>query len=185
MVGNLRKLTIICIAVAVNACGVIECVDSQFERKPIPIKGEYNFTVSFPSGDSSSHIIKCEQYYDSMCSERGNSWSVREVGKSGSYKNSYIPIASTEYELQLPQCNEILKPNEKLNIKDLRIVWNKEASKTEHTEFGEVTSWLGKSYIYVETKNGIHSFKTGGYRDVPLEVIKLKFDISLNGQPLN
>lgn len=64
----------------------------------------------------------------------------------------------------------------------LHIVWNKDASKTEKTEIGQVTSWLGKSYYYLSTKQGVHRFKRGGYRDVPLEIIELAFTIKLNGK---
>lgn len=36
----LRFLILFFASVFISSCGVIKCVDSQFEREPIPIKGE-------------------------------------------------------------------------------------------------------------------------------------------------
>ncbi|GGF53599.1 hypothetical protein GCM10011338_02170 [Alteromonas lipolytica] len=57
----------------VSACEVVECVDAQFEREPIPLKDEAHFALAFPDGERQSYTVKCEKYYDAMCAERGNS----------------------------------------------------------------------------------------------------------------
>ena len=181
----LRFLIIFLTSIFITSCGVIECVDSKFERESLALDGESLFEIIFEDGKSKSHLIKCEKYYDAICAERGNSWRIREVGKSGAHKRSYLPItnkSNVAYDLVLPNCEKIIKLNSQIKMKDLHVVWNKDASKTEKTETGQVTSWLGKSYYYISTKQGVHSFKYGGYRDVPLEVIKLKFTIKLNGK---
>lgn len=184
---NLEKLLklffLLSLLLLTTACGVIECVDSQFDRKPVEIAGASNFEVVFSNGQSRFHRIKCEKYYDSMCAERGNSWRVREVGKQGEYKRSYIPIVDelgVTFELELPNCEKLISLNSKISMEDISITWNRKASKTETTELGQVTSWLGKRYKYVSTTNGVHHFKNGGYRDVPLEIIALNFTLKLN-----
>ncbi|WP_141235681.1 hypothetical protein [Pseudoalteromonas sp. NBT06-2] len=183
----MKYLGLIFASALLSACGVIECVDSQFEREPVNINGESLFEITFSNGELKSHAIKCEKYYDSMCAERGNSWRIREVGKSGEHKRSYLPIPSesgSSYELELPNCEKIIRLNSQITMKDIAIVWNKDASKTESTELGKVTSWLGKSYHYVSSENGVHNFKYGGYRDVPLEELKLEFTLKLNGKTI-
>ena len=181
----MRFIGIFITSIFLSACGVIECVDSQFERQSIAIDGESFFEILLADGKSISYAIKCEKYYDSMCAERGNSWQIREVGKSNEYKRSYLPITSeskVSYDLELPSCEEIIKLNSIVKMKDMSVVWNKNDSKTEKTELSQVTSWLGKRYHYVSTINGVHSFKYGGYRDVPLEMVKLDFTLKLNGK---
>lgn len=183
----LKYLGIVIAAILLSSCGAIECIDAQIEREPIKISGESLFEITFGNGEHKSHVIKCEKYYDSMCAERGNSWRIREVGKSGEAKRSYLPISNesgASYELELPSCEKIIRLNSKITMKDIVIVWNKNASKTESTELGQVTSWLGKTYYYVSSENGIHTFKYGGYRDVPLEEIKFEFTLKLNGKTI-
>ncbi|TLX45075.1 hypothetical protein C1E24_20875 [Pseudoalteromonas phenolica] len=180
----LRFLVLFFVLVLTSSCGVIECVDSQFERESVAIDGESGFEVVFSNGESKFHSIKCEKYYDSMCAERGNSWRTREVGKSGEYKRSYMPVSDKSgiaFELELPNCEKLIKLNSQIQMEDISITWNRNESKTEKTELGQVTSWLGKRYNYVSTKSGVHSFKSGGYRDVPLEIIELEFTLKLNG----
>lgn len=180
----LKFLVLLSLVILTSSCGVIECVDSQFERKPVAIDGESNFEVVLSNKESKFHRITCEKYYDSMCAERGNSWKVREVGKQGEYKRSYIPIADTSgviFELELPNCEKIISTNSQISMKDISITWNRTAAKTETTSLGRVTSWLGKRYRYVSTIKGTHRFKNGGYRDVPLEIIELNFTLKLNG----
>lgn len=183
----LKYLGIVIAAMLLSSCGAIECIDAQFEREPVKINGESLFEIIFANGEHKSHVIKCEKYYDSMCTERGNSWRIREVGQLGEEKRSYLPISNesgTPYELELPSCEKIIKLNSQIAMKDIAIVWNKDASKTESTEYGKVTSWLGKSYHYVSSENGIHTFKYGGYRDVPLEELKFEFTLKLNGRTI-
>lgn len=178
----LRFLVLFFVSMFISSCGVIECVDSQFEREPIPIKGESLFEVAFPNGVTKSHSIKCEKYYDAICAERGNSWKIREVGKKSSHKRSHIPVLTDGYEIELPNCRQLKDTNSKITMNDISIVWNKDGSETKQTNEGTVvTSWLGKSYYYVSSKNGIHRFKTDGYRDVPLEIVEFEFDLKLNG----
>jgi len=103
----LRFLVLFFVLVLTSSCGVIECVDSQFERESVAIDGESDFEVVFSNEESKFHSVKCEKYYDSMCAERGNSWRIREVGKSGEYKRSYIPVSDKSgitFELELPNC---------------------------------------------------------------------------------
>lgn len=181
----LRFIVIFITSIFITSCGVIECVDSQFEREPVAIEGEYLFDITFDDNRSTFHAIKCEKYYDAICAERGNSWRIREVGKLNAYKRSALPVSSdsnTQYDLILPNCEKMIKLNAQIKMKDLHIVWNKGALKIEKTKTGQVTTSLSKSYHYLSTENGVHRFKYGGYRDVPLEVITLKFSIKLNGK---
>jgi hypothetical protein len=177
----MRFLILFVISILTSSCGVIQCVDSQFERKPIPIKGESVFEVTFSDGDIKSHVIKCEKYYSAICASRGNSWKVREVGKAGSLKRSYFSVLTDSYEIELPTCRQLTDSNSKITMDDISIVWNKEGVETMQTDSGTITSWLGKRFHYVSSTNGIHKFKTGGYGDEPLEIVEFEFDLKLNG----
>lgn len=129
----LRFLSLFSVSMFISSCGVVECLDSQFEREPIPLKDESLFEVTFPNGVTKSHIIKCEKYYDAICAERGNSWKIREVGKTGSYKQSHIPVLTDGFEIELPTCRHLRDSDSKITMNDISIVWNKEGSETMQT----------------------------------------------------
>lgn len=163
-----------------NACGLIECVDHQIKRDAIALDGESIFKLTLPDGTSKSQLIKCEKYYDSTCTERGNGWRIREVGLAHAGKRSYIPISDkngVSYDLQLLNCEEIIKLNSDISLSDLNFIWNKDGTAKTSSS----TVWLGKSFRYVSSVNGVHRYKYGGYKDVPLEVIELEFELSFNG----
>ena len=120
-----------------------------------------------------------------MCTERGNSWRIREVGKSGEYKRSHIPIFSDSgelFELQLLSCQELLLDEQEYTLKDFRLVWNKDGVKVSKTETSTTTTWLGKSFSYVSSRDNLHTFKYGGYIGAPLEEITIEFTLKLNGK---
>lgn len=66
--------------ILVAGCGAIQCVDAQFEREPIPIDTQFKFQLIQPDQATQTIDVKCERYYSAMCSERRNSWLIREVG---------------------------------------------------------------------------------------------------------
>lgn len=171
---NLFRVLIVSLLTA--SCSAVVCIDSHIEREPVPVKDEWVFTVTFLDKDSQKYTLKCEKYYDSMCAARGNSWQVREVGKSTSNRRSYFDIEGTELKLELPTCSEIIKSKEKLSMSDISIVWNIDG--IEKNEYG--SKWLGERYRYISTDDGMHSFKRGG-----LEIVKFAFSLDLNGAPIN
>ena len=166
-----------------TGCGLIECVDHQFEREPVPIDKRLEFTLTFKDKTPEIYVVQCEKYYSSGCTERGNSWLIRETGKASSYDLSHYAFEhqSKTYELDLPSCRELVKEGKRFSLADTRIVIDRE--KSEKTNYG--SKWLGKDFRYIGSEGNVHRYKTGGYDDKPLEILELEFTLSLNGKAFN
>ena len=172
-----RKLILLSLVWFISSCGAMVCLDSKIEREPRPIDGETVFELTFPDGETYTHIIKCEQYYDAQCTYRGNSWRIREVGLANDAKRSHIPLESENgnaYELTLIDCKRINKDDLNLTLKDFSIVWNKDG--VEKTNYG--SRWLGKTFRYIKTdESGVHHYRYGGTE----ETFSVKFSLKVDG----
>jgi hypothetical protein len=113
-----RNLLVIFIF-SLTGCGAIECLDSQFERAPIPIKGSN--AIEFQYKDQAVIIkpVQCEKFYDAMCADRGNYWTVSETGFKRKYTTSKINIKVDgvgEIEVSHPTCEDLVQ-NKKITLK--------------------------------------------------------------------
>ncbi len=169
-------------------CGAIQCVDAQFEREPIPIDTQFKFQLIQPDQATQTIDVKCERYYSAMCSERGNSWLIREVGSSSNHGNSLFELKHNSdkiYQLELPQCRSLVENKRPISLKDTRIIWGRDkASAEKPDDNGKRNILLGKSFRYVESEQDIHTYKYGGYTGKPLEIIKVNFTLALNGKAI-
>ena len=71
----MKRIVVILIALALEGCGIYECVDAKFLRETKPIEKAFNVELKF-NEKSMNMLIKCEKYYDAMCAERGNYWAL-------------------------------------------------------------------------------------------------------------
>jgi hypothetical protein len=181
----LRFISILFGSIFLSGCGLIECIDTQIERKPIPIDKKLLFDLSIVDQPDTSIEVVCEKFYDSMCAERGNYWSIRQTGLKSSFGSSSVKLKNdneTSYELEFPHCKKLVTDKE-ITLKDTRIVWGREKVKVEaFGENGKIESWLGKSFRYLSSQGAVHKYKYGGYKGAPLEIIEFEFSIYLNGQ---
>lgn len=183
----MRTIILTFIFLILIGCGTISCIDSQFERKPVPIEGELVFQIQLTDGKKYQHQIKCERYYDSMCTERGNSWEIREVGYTSTYRGSSLPIkhaSGEEYVLELPSCEKLIENSANVSLKNTHVVLARDKVQIDKTSLGKDSGpfvWIGKRYGYASSKNGKHTFKSGGYMREPLETLEFEFNLNLNG----
>lgn len=110
----MKSVIIIFIALALEGCGIYECVDEKFVRETKPIEQEFNVELML-NETSWNMIIKCEEYYDAMCAERGNYWAIREVGYKSQYQTSIFKISDHDLgqvEVPIPKCTDMVKGRE-------------------------------------------------------------------------
>lgn len=185
----MRLIIVLTFTLFLFGCGIVPCIDAQFEREPEPIEGSYNYQVKLANGETYHHTIKCERYYDAMCAARGNSWRVREVGGGSTYQSSTLPLPHDlggNYELELPTCSTLIRSNGVVSLKNTHIVLDRKEFKVETTESGITKrTWLGKRYRYVSSNQGIHLYQRGGYGKTPKEKVEISFDLTLNGVMLS
>ncbi|NRA85390.1 MAG: hypothetical protein HRU22_16940 [Gammaproteobacteria bacterium] len=182
----MRLFTLILLISCLAGCGAIPCIDAQFERQPIPIKDKFIFELTYSNGDIVTQRVECERYYDSMCAERGNSWKIRSVGQSSGYKASHVNLrhhSGEKFELELLHCEELVKYSGVMHLQDTTVIWGRDKVKVEKFgKNGTTTSWLGKSFRYLSSDGNKHRYQYGGYGDIPLEILKFEFDLTLNQQ---
>ncbi len=110
VIGAMKNLLLLSV-IALNGCGVIECIDNKFERDPKPINETVTVSLTFQEKELSMEV-KCEEYYDAMCAERGNYWAVREAGFENDGQTSSFRFTDPELgnvEVSIPRCGDMLK----------------------------------------------------------------------------
>jgi len=160
-----KHLAIIAAAFYVAGCGVYECIDAKIPRTPIPME-PISVEIAYSGAPVVQREIHCERYYDALCAERGNYWSVRQVGMKSQHDISWVSIQDPrigEIRLDLPLCNYVHQ--------------------------GRVTTlkWVhpminGEHYSYVKSAGRIHIYRTwskGSWKPIELE-----FDYKINGVSL-
>lgn len=129
------------VTLLLSACGVLECVDKQIPRQPVPLAKEYRFELHIAGAAPMVHTIRCEEFYSASCSERGNYWAVREVGQQRKTDRSTFRFkhsSGKEYDLELPTCGELIYPRKSLNLDDIRVIY--ERGKYSETIEGSMTT---------------------------------------------
>jgi len=152
-----------------SSCGVVTCLDSQVEREPKSIAGSHVIKLHFENEDIIEKTMKCEEYYASHCSERGNYWSVRQEGFKTRYDNEDIKLSNSKYNnilLSTPSCFFLIKKKE-FTLKDIHI------------------SVDGDNFSYRKTVNGRHYYETSStnfeFENIPVKKIDFKFKVFING----
>ena len=107
----MKRLSTILILLLLQGCGVYECIDTNVVRESKPIEQQFIVKLQF-EGKTMSMPIKCEEYYDSMCAERGNYWAIREIGKKSQYQTSSFHFRSNslgQVEVPIPRCSDMAR----------------------------------------------------------------------------
>ncbi len=95
---------------------VCECIDMKCEREVKPIDKTFDVTLEYQ--DSKMRVNrKCEEYYDAMCAECGNYWTVREVGFESQYQTSKFQFADAKLggiESPVPSCRDMVNGREQV-----------------------------------------------------------------------
>ena len=67
----MKNIIVIITIFSLNGCGVIPCIDAQFERDIKPIDKVFNVELNF-NDKVFKKTVKCEKYYSALCATRGN-----------------------------------------------------------------------------------------------------------------
>ncbi|WP_155247679.1 hypothetical protein [Teredinibacter turnerae] len=150
-----------------NACGVYECIDAKFEREPRPIDKVFNVDVTIDDAVFSKEV-RCEHYYDAMCAERGNWWSIREVGKESKYQSSNVEYDHPKYgliEFPVPDCLDMVEARE-ISLNHL------------------LPKIAGKTHWLMDSKGNARVYKT--HRNNPdSEAVKVELTVKINGREIH
>ena len=152
---------------ALNGCGVLECIDTKFERDPKPIDEIVSVSVTFQEKEMSMEL-KCEEYYDALCAERGNYWDVREVGSEKAGQTSSFRFKDAELGevvISVPLCGHMLEGRE-IPLKHVLPKIN------------------GETYWLVGTENGVGKYRTSKYMTEPVKEAHFNLSMSVNGKQL-
>ena len=166
----MKALTIpLILLLGLTGCGTIACIDHQFERDPVPISEPYVVTLEFADRAPVSRTVHCEHYYDSMCAERGNYWSIREVGKRTQYDTSEFRIEDEvfgEVLVPLPACSAVIQDRE-ISLENIVLKVNGRPM------------WLRAS------DGDLRTYQTAAFAGEAPEQIQLRLMISVDGEDLS
>ena len=147
-----------------QGCGIFPCVDSQFTREPKSIDKQFEVVLTI-DGKRTNKTISCEEYYDAMCAERGNFWSMREVGTASMNEKSVLAVqhkALGKIEVPVPGCASMVSGK---------------LPPLEHT----VLTIADEHYWLVDSNDRRKTYSDG--KD-PLKDMALDLNLSVNGTSL-
>ena len=153
--------------ILLQGCGVVPCIDAQVERAPQPINEPYVVRL-YLQGHDFTKTIHCEEYYDAMCAERGNYWSVREVGAESQYEISTFDVHESSVgriEVPVPSCTSLFK-NQLPSLKQVMPKIN------------------GQHYRLIASDGYARTYDPVGANGDPKNSVDLELSMSVNGQLL-
>ena len=140
----------------------------KIEREVRPIEKEFLIDLDFQNTLISKNI-KCEEYYDAMCSVRGNYWSVREVGFESQYQTSRFDFYEKgvgRVSIPIPKCIDMVR----------RI----------DTPLNHIIIQIdGENYWLTQSKGKTRTYKSSGMASKPEKTISVDMAIKVNNMPLN
>ena len=165
---NAMKKYLILIIFALQGCGVYECIDMNFARKSRPIDKVFNVELEF-QGRKMSKQVRCEEYYDAMCTERGNYWAMREVGIKSQYTVStfqFIDNKLGEIEIPTPSCNDMVK-GRTIHLKNL------------------LPKISGETYWLISSSGDFRTYRATMPNVNPEKKVNINLTLKVNGVPIN
>lgn len=153
--------------IALQGCGVYECIDMNFEREIKSIDQKFIVALEFQD-TKMSRIIQCEEYYDAMCAERGNYWAVREVGTKSKYRGSSFEFTDSELgpvKIPVPNCSDMVK------AKDIPL--NHILPKID-----------GKTYWLKSSDGRQRIYKAATPKGKPEKTVTVNLSVEINNVPL-
>ena len=164
-----KKLVIFIFCNFLSGCMVYECIDELFPRAPKPIDDEFIVELKYNERDVVKKKMVCEEYYDAICAERGNFWTVREVGREFVYQSSVIEVhdsAIGNIIFPLPLCTELVQiPNIIFGLPKIRIDGIPYGPKHSDGKFHTYQSYPGFSPT--------------------VNTVVLNFDLKINGESVD
>jgi hypothetical protein len=164
------KKLIISLVLLIQGCGVYECIDMKFSRTPEPIDKVYNIDLKF--NDTKMNMgIQCEKYYEAMCAERGNYWTLREVGKEKYFETSnfkFIDPKLGSVSIPIPNCSDM--------VNDRTTSLNYIIPKIN-----------GESYWLKSSNKNIRTLSTGSNhfnKNEPIKTITVDWELKVNDKSL-
>ena len=132
---KLRIAVVVLLSLANAGCLTMlmsaNCFDAGRDRNPRAMNGYFVVELRYRDQEPLLSDIHCEEYYDAMCSERGNYWSWREVGTANGSQRSMVTVfdpETGEIIVGLPTCKSLvggepdLTINGELRSRDSRFV---------------------------------------------------------------
>lgn len=178
------RILIPAVACALSACGVLECVDKQVPRSSKPLAEDYRFELQIRGMEPLKYTVKCEEFYSASCSERGNFWTVREIGHSRSSQRSAFSIkdnAGKDFDLELPTCQELVYAKKKLNLNNFNAVFERGKHVVTVDNGTTTTTSLSTTYWYKDSDGHHHSFRHIRQKGTPEQIVTFDFRLFLNG----
>jgi len=163
----MKKLLIPILCTFLSGCGVYECVDAKFPRDPKPIDEVFIVELKYQEQDVIKKKIVCEEYYDAMCSERGNFWAEREVGFAKYYQHSDIEVHDSSIGniiFPMPSCGKLV---------------NKQDILLDHLTL----TIDGTDYFYKKSNGKFHTYQTSTPPGGKAKAVTLNFELKVNGVP--
>ena len=146
----------------------VQCIDAQFDREPRPLD-KTHFIELVVDGESRSIEVTCEEYYDAMCSVRGNYWAIRRVGTESQYDHGSFLVEHPQFgllEVPVPSCSDLTLQQE-ISLDHLVISTD-----------GENKYWLKES-------NGDNrTYTSWNHGTKPGDTMRFSMSMTVNGQPV-
>jgi hypothetical protein len=161
------KILILIFALSLQGCYFYECIDTQIPRWTSKIDEVYHVEVVC-NGKMYEKQIQCEKYYDSMCAERGNYWTYREVGFDSEYQKSTIMIRDEELgeiEIPVPSCKNMVE-GRKTPLKHLLLKIN------------------GETYWLMSSDGELRTYQSDAHSKHPNNTVYIKLMMNVNGVEL-
>lgn len=156
------------ILISLQGCGVLECIDSKFEREAKPIDKKFVVNLNYRDMETQTKVIHCEEYYDAMCAERGNYWAIREVGLKNQYQTSSFKFIDAELgsiKYPVPTCQTLVE-NKKLSYKNL------------------LPQIAEQTYFLKSSSGNQRTYATPKRKGVAQKEIQVELTVTINNVPL-
>jgi len=128
-----------------STIALVNAADSAVPRTSKPDSGVYSFSFTYEDQPPISVAFRCEEYYDTQASTRGNFWAWREEGAADRSVAREIVIEDKRYgriSFKLPTCAELKDPQ-----------WSNAPLSSVVVN--------GKYYIHLRSDGGEHVYRHG------------------------
>ena len=162
----MRPLIIALLSFSLCGC-VVECIQAKIDRPALPIPGNHVAELRVAGLEPIRKTITCEKYYDAICAERGNYWTVREVGTADESSPSRMSVeigGIGKVEVLMPACKALVG-HQPSSLK-MPIIYID-----------------GHSYFYAGTDGPFQIYKKAGKKVTEQETtIRIQFQFFVDGQ---
>ncbi len=151
-----------------GGCGVFECLDAQFERDPKPIQQVFVVELAL-DGTRHHQVIQCEEYYDAMCSERGNYWTSRRTGTQSRNDDGHFNVAHERLgplSISVPSCADMTS--------------RRQTPLANLIFFAEGNN----RYLLIRSDGELRTYRAWDHGSKPGDILQIPLSMSVNGESL-